>query len=195
MDSSDSKSALVIYSDSIAKLLKRRDVETLLDINSARYDPKMVSTKEYQSLFKEYYNVRKGDQFCKPYFELLRHHLEQKTKPPLKAILLDLYEKTKERHLSFSSKLLATLDDNEPIYDINVATQLCVPLGSLPAKGWVVEAEKRMDLLKHKLNAIISSSTWGQQEAAFDTAFPYAIHLSSLRKADLMIWASHVNLR
>jgi hypothetical protein len=97
--------------------------------------------------------------------------------------------------LSFSSKLLATLDDNEPIYDINVATQLCVPLGALPAKGWVVEAENRMDLLKHKLSAIISSSTWGQQEAAFDTAFPEASHLSSLRKADLMIWASYVNLR
>jgi len=191
VDSSDSKSAGVIHSDSIARLLKRRDVETLLDINSARYDPKMVSTKEYQALFKEYYNVRKDDQFCKPYFELLRHHLEQKTKPTLKAILLDLYEKTKERHLSFSSKLLATLDDNEPIYDKNVATQLRVPLSALPAKGWVAEAEKRMDLLKHKLNAIISSSTWGQQEADFNTAFPEASHLSSFRKADLMIWASY----
>lgn len=191
MDSSDSKPDLVIHSDSIARLLKRRDVETLLDINSARYDPKMVSTKEYQSLFKEYYNVRKRDQFCKPYFELLRHNLEQNTKPTLKAIMMSLYEKTKERHLSFSSKLLATLDDNEPIYDKNVATLLCVPLSALPAKEWVAEAEKRMDLLRHKLNAIISSSTWGQHEADFDKAFPEASHLSSFRKADLMIWASY----
>jgi len=194
VDSSDSKPALVIDSDSIAKRLKRRDVETLLDIYSARYDPTMVSTKEYQSIFKGYYKVNRGAQFCKPYFELLRHHLEQKTKPPLKAILLDLYEKTKERHLSFPSKLLATLDDNEPIYDNNVATRLCVPHGALPANGWVEEAEKRMNLLKHQLNAIISSSTWGQHEAAFNTAFPDASHLSSLRKADLMIWASYVNL-
>jgi hypothetical protein len=102
-----------------------------------------------------------------------------------------LHEKTKERHLSFSSKLLATLDDSEPIYDRNVATRLHIPHGALPANGWAEQAEERIDLLKRRLKNIISSSTWGQYEAAFNQAFPEASHLSSLRKADLMIWASY----
>lgn len=191
MKSCDFKPNLVIHSNSIAKLLKRRDVEKLLEINAARRAPEMVTTKKYQSKFKGYYRIRRGDQFCKPYFKLLRHHLERKTKPALKAILFALHKKTNEWHLSFSSKLLATLDDSEPIYDRNVATMLCVPHGALKANRWAEQVEERMDLLKCRLKNIVSSSTWGQHEAAFNKAFPEASHLNSLRKADLMIWASY----
>lgn len=181
----------LIRSDSIPRLLKRLDTERLVRINSARQSPEIVSTKEYQSLFKGYYRLRRGARFCNPFFQLLRHHLEQKTKPTIKAVLLDMYDKTQERHLSFASKLISTVDDSEPIYDRNVATLLHIPHGALPVEGWVDEAERRMDMLKRRLNAIISSSDWAPHEAAFNKAFPQAIQFSPLRKADLLIWASY----
>ena len=186
---------VIIRKECIPQLLKRRDVKKLLHINSARTDPRLVSTEAYQRLFKGYYKVRRGRQFTEPYLHLLQHDLELRTTPSLKTIVLQSPEQTGQRHLSFASKLLATLDDTEPLYDQNVCSLLGVPHHHLKGSDWLERAEERIRLLKQGVADITSASSWPSHEAAFNTAFPEALQLSSQRKADLMTWASSSKTR
>ena len=100
-----------------------------------------------------------------------------------------LFKETHKRHLSFCSKLLATLRDDAVIFDRNVATRLRVPYGVLPRQNWLSEAERRYDLIKCGVEKIVNQSNWASIEKKFDENFPEAVNLSKLRKADLILWS------
>ncbi len=178
----------------LEKLLDRKDVERLLRLNEVRQDPTLADTRDYQRLFIGYYKlVRKKAAFYKVFFELLHAEAEKKLNLSLRELLLELYRRTEERHLSFCSKLLATVDDSAVIFDSNVARYFNVqwPLKNRGLlTNWIDEAMYRYDSVRSEIIAFTRKPEWTAMRARFDETFPDAVHLSDLRKADLIIWAA-----
>ena len=175
---------------SIKKLKKQHSIDKVLYLNGVRKDPSLAFDEKYQRTFKGYYRVRQQNaKFYSSFFELLRLAARRSKKETIGSLMNHLFKETHERHLSFCSKLLATLRDDAVIFDRNVATRLRVPYGVLPRQNWLSEAERRYDLIKCGVEKIVNQSNWASIEKKFDENFPEAVNLSKLRKADLILWS------
>jgi hypothetical protein len=176
----------------LAKLARRGDVDTLLELNKVRRNPALAVDPDYQRRFKGYYRLRqKSARFYERFFTILQAGASAEVPPSLSDILQKLYDDTKERHLSFGSKMRATLADDAVIFDKNVASYFRIPSSSLPpGNDWLVKSLRRHEKVAQGVQAFVRSADWQQKQILFDQAFPNAAHLPDIRKADLIIWAA-----
>jgi hypothetical protein len=169
---------------------KREDVGTLLEILEIRKNPSLAEKREYQKTFTGYYRMgRKKQSFYQAYYSILQNAACGGSLPSLAAVLQKLFDQTAEKHLSFSSKLCATLDDNAVIFDRNVAGFFGVPHGDLGQQNWLTKALERYRRIEQGIVSFTHQSAWPEMRAQFNEAFPDATHLPDIRVADLIIWA------
>jgi len=83
--------------------------------------------KEFQKTFNHFYKVRRDKQWLETYYEFFE---ENKNKSDLnfECIITHLYQKTGQIEASFSSKLLATVNPDMPIWDQYVLRNLDLKL-------------------------------------------------------------------
>ncbi len=177
----------------LEKLDNRGYVKTLLELNEVRYDPGRAANPGYQRRFKGYYRMRqKRPSFYAHFFSMLQAAASAPAPPSLAHVLQNLYELTKERHLSFGSKLRATITDDAVIFDKNVAKYFDVPSTPLPpnSKDWLDKLLRRHHLVAQGVQKFIQAPDWPEMRALFDRKFPEAKHFPDIRKADLIIWAA-----
>lgn len=175
----------------LIKLESRGAVEKVVELIRVRTNPALAADPNYQRSFKGYYRMgRRKESFYRHFFSMLRQAASAPSRPSLKAILQELYDKTGERHLSFGTKLLATITDDAVIFDKNVAAHFEVASTALPNHNWLDEALRRHEEIRRGIYTFTQKPEWQQMQALFDQAFPSATHLSEIRKADLIIWAA-----
>ncbi|HTT75351.1 MAG TPA: hypothetical protein VMF50_05150 [Candidatus Binataceae bacterium] len=168
----------------------RGDVATLLEIIAIRKTPALAENRDYQRTFTGYYRMgRKKQSFYQAYYSMLQNAARADSLPSLSAVLQNLFDQTREKHLSFSSKLCATLDDNAVIFDKNVAGFFGVPRGDLGQQNWLTKALDRYRRVQQGIDSFTHQPAWPQMRAQFNEKFPNAIHLPDIRVADLIIWA------
>jgi hypothetical protein len=176
----------------IAVLERRDDVSRLLYLARVRGKPALAQSADYQRRFNHYYRVRQQNQiFYTSFYDLLENAAATSLKPSLKDILVRLYQQTCKRHLSFGSKLLATVDDSTVVFDRNVAATLGVPTYPPPKNGWLEVLLDRHSRVRDAMLGVVTSPDWPTMAAKFDAAFPIAAHLPAVRKADLLVWAGY----
>jgi hypothetical protein len=147
---------------------------------------------DYRRTFNGYYKMRqKRDAFYRHFFSMLRESAYAPPPPSLETILQNLYANTGERHLSFCTKMLATIADDAVIFDRNVADHFGVPSSPLPRRDWLPEALRRYEGIRRGIQAFTQTPEWQEMRALFDQKFPKAAYLSEIRKADLIIWAAY----
>jgi hypothetical protein len=179
----------------IAKLRESGDVSRLLTLNDVRNCPRRALRRDYQRLFDGYYRVRQqSEKFYVAFYRLLFLIAAQRRTPRLQDLMKTMYCATRKRHLSFCSKLLATVSDEAVIFDRNVAGFFRIGTGPLPKKGWMAAAVRRCSDVATNIKRFVARPAWPNHRSLFDQAFPDAAQLSDIRKADLIIWA-HVALQ
>ena len=82
--------------------------------------------REFQHLFNAFYRVRRNEAWRKIYYSLFEEM--KQGSPNFESILRFLYEKTGNIEASFSSKMLATLCPEKPIWDRYVLENLGLKL-------------------------------------------------------------------
>jgi hypothetical protein len=179
----------------IAELVRRRSVEKLLRLNGVRACPELATDHDYQRAFKGYYRMgRRSAAFYDAFFAILHDCAsapESQERPTLEEVLKSLHDKTKQKHLSFGSKLLATVDDSAIIFDRNVASYFGVSSMALPSDGWIEEALRRYNEIRRGILFFTNEAEWPAIRDLFDKSIPDAQHLPDARKADLIIWADY----
>jgi len=174
-----------------AQLRKRNAIRKVRAIERVREEPTLADDPAYRRLYNGYYKVgRKRAEFYDAYYGMLREWALAGRAPGLDVVLTGLYRQTGERHLSFSSKLVATLDPRGVIYDRNVASLLAVDTGPL-GPGWLDELVTRFSALEQRMAAVIQATEWQAVQQAFDECFAEARDFSPARKADLILWAGY----
>jgi hypothetical protein len=176
----------------LMKLERRGSVAKVLSLLEVRTNPALAIDPGFQRTFNGYYKMgRKKGAFYRHFFSMLRESADVPVPPSLKTILQNLYANTGERHLSFGTKMLATIADDAVIFDRNVANHFGVPSTSLPSRDWLSEALRRYEGIRLGIQAFTQTPEWQEMRALFDQKFPKAACLSEIRKADLIIWAAY----
>ena len=75
----------------------------------------VTSDRDFQSDFKSFYGVRRGTEWCESFFSILER---EKNNPAssFREALAEIHGRTGRVEASFSSKLVATVDADRPVW-------------------------------------------------------------------------------
>jgi hypothetical protein len=145
-------------------------------------------SEDFQRLFNGYYRVRRNAEWREIYYTLFE---SMKTEQPtFHDIINVLYEKTKNIEASFSSKMLATLNPNQPIWDQYVLQRL----------GFRLTGKNKGEMLKHAVALYSEIVHWYDQFQnttcaqecflVFNQTLPDYTWISNVKKIDFFLWSS-----
>lgn len=180
----------------VAQLLKGVEPEDLgLDkykyIMNSVNNVNVSSDKAFQRKFNGFYVVRRDrDTRGKAYYEYFEKNKNNKNLTFADIInhiynTADFYtEKGKPRlEMSFSSKMLATIQPDKPIWD----SRVCNFLG-IGQPNNIARAIQRYADLENWYNSFLQTQDANNWIAAFDNAFPEYKWISRTKKIDFIIW-------
>ena len=147
----------------------------------------VASDIPFQTKFNAYYRVRRNAEWRRYYYDLFERG--KKTQFSFADIITYLYEKTGNIEASFSSKMLATLDADKPIWDQYVLKNLGLELTG--------HGEEKL----HNAIALYAQIEQWYQDflctqnakdciSAFDKALPSYRWISPTKKIDCFLWGT-----
>ena len=141
---------------------------------------------DFQRMFNGYYKVRRNEKWRKSYYDLFQ--LCKNLTPnqiTFKDIIQTLYDKTGKVEASFTSKMLASIDVNKPIWDKNVLNYLeLTHKGDSPKE----KIHSAIDVY-HTIELKYTTLEYQNFIATFNELLPsYKNRLSDTKKIDCFIW-------
>lgn len=174
-------------SEAIENLKRRRnDIIRYDEIMKMRDNP---YDRDFQKKYDAFYRVRRNAEWREVYFDVMARYrkIDNLT---FKVILDELYHHTKQIEASFTSKLLATINPDNPIWDSKILSILRLELDKDASKSklenTVVLYEKIKEWYK---NFLLTDSAKGWLEA-FNQAFPEFEGFTPTKKIDFILWAN-----
>ena len=120
-------------------------------------------------------------------YKFLTDNMGQHTCPSIAECLKKLQKITKNVHLSFASKIMASLDRNLPVYDKWVNRHL----GLNHPHGNFSDAETTYHLLVARMQMLLENKKVRKAIKKFDHRFPrfkLKKYLTDTKKLDIMLW-------
>ena len=149
------------------------------------------SDQGYQRIFNGFYRMqRRTEEWYRYYFSMLQREKHNKS-ITFRQVLEKIYAQKHRVEPSFSSKLVATIRPEMPVYDKHVRENLSlkVPPQYRPAKDRVKEFIKAYAALEGKVATLIRDPIFTTKlRPAFDKAFPAYVHISDVKKLDFLLW-------
>ena len=167
------------------------ELETYAWIMSRFNKTDVSSDVEFQHKFNVFYKlIRRNAEQKKAFYELFEA-CKSKSDVDFSYIIRTLYEKTGWVESSFSSKLLATLKPDMPIWDSIVLARLGLKSsGSDNKEKRLAASEVLYDSIVEWYQDFIPTQKAKEAIAAFDAAFPQYIGFSATKKIDFLLWGS-----
>ena len=153
----------------------------------------VLSDRKYQTKFKGYYRVRRGQDWCEFFFSILEKEKANKEFLFLD-VLQDMWRKTKRFEASFSSKLIATINPENPVWDANVLRHLKLSTDYAKIMGIKCEEERiaKTASLYRKIQTdtkeALQCNGFGKWEQCFNMEFPQFEDFTKIKKLDLFFW-------
>ena len=169
---------------------RKRDLESYSFIINNCYSTDVSCDEAFQRKFTHFYRVRRNSIWRKSYYQLFENS-KSSEKPSFEVILRSIYESTGRIEASFSSKMLATINSEMPIWDSIVLSKLHLKLAQ--------NSEKEVRLQKATViyadivrwyERFLCSAEAQVFLSEFDQAFPEYVGFSKTKKVDFLIWSS-----
>ena len=152
----------------------------------------VATSSEYQRAFNGYYRMRQRPQtWCDLFFSILERE-KRSNAVAFRWVLEEIFRESGRLEASFSSKLVATIDANSPVWDQHVLGNL-----GLKAPSWSRDTERRLQRCVELYSSIRSWSSraiqldgFGEWRSRFDCQFPRFRHFTDIKKLDLLLWQS-----
>lgn len=162
-------------------------------------DTDVSTDKDYQKNFTSYYRVRRDEEWLKNFYSFMEQNKDNKdiTFEEILRYLSSVPHKVNKKvsesqkgttiEVSFSSKMLATIDPSYPIWDSQVVKALGYKVdGSGVNKiELYIEAYRR---LTEEIKSFIETKEGMECIRLFDEIFPNHTHLSGFKKIDFYLW-------
>lgn len=179
------------FDPSIDNLLRRKkDLENYAYIMERLRKVDISTDEMFQRKFNAFYRVRRNAAWRKDFYVLFEENKSNEG-VTFASILRSIYSATGRIEASFSSKMLATLKPEMPIWDSIVLSKLHIKPDRNPDK------QKRLDGTIGLYDEIVA---WYEGLArlpeykaavrAFDSAFQMFTGFSDTKKIDFLIWGS-----
>ena len=142
---------------------------------------------DFQRTFNGFYIVRRNETWRKVYYE----HFENVKygAPTFASILTHLYECTGNVEPSFSSKMLATIFPDKPIWDRYVIQNLNMELVGTTKDERLANAITLYSDIEKWYADFLQTDKAKECIEAFDCVMPDYKHISSIKKIDSILWS------
>lgn len=167
---------------------RRKDLERYRFLMAAVGTRDVSSCGEFQRVFNGLYMVRRNSVWRASFYGLLEAY--KSTPATYDQVLGDIHRATGRVEASFASKLLATLDPAQPIYDSIVRQQLGLPLRRESLGARIVLLCEDFASIQQTYQATMEGAGFAQLRTGFDERFPEYAGFSDTKKLDFMIWQS-----
>ena len=147
---------------------------------------------QFQKVYNGFYIVRRNIVWRTAYYQLLES-LKHKT-PSFEFILTNLFERTGNIEASFSSKMLATLDPEMPIWDQYVLQSLNLSLKGNNRDVKIQNAIRIYEQVCGMYSEYLKTEESAESLTIFDTFLPEYSWISPVKKIDCLLWGSGANL-
>jgi hypothetical protein len=173
------------------KLVKdKKSFELYNEIQKGFKRGDIIKNKAFQKTYKRFYRLGRnfGDKLSKRYFELL-----QRREGNIEKILIELSKIKGSNNkfsvwLAFASKLIHTIDNNQPIYDSRVAKILNIK-SNYNIKGIDRRINDRLvtyDLLKKKFGEILANQEIKRIIHNFKKRLE--VNINNVKMLDFILW-------
>lgn len=147
--------------------------------------------REYQSVFKGFYKMGRRDEGWYAYYFGLLQAAKADCTVSFRGVLERIYADRAQVEGSFSSKLVATIRPDMPVYDRHVRDNLALlapPSSWSPARRMAAMISLYGEL-EEKVAALVGDPIFAATlRPRFDARHPAYAHLTDVKKLDLLLW-------
>lgn len=173
-----------IFQDRLAKSMGLDKYQYIMD-QVGKTD---VSTNaDFQRIFNGFYIVRRNEAWRKVYYELFEQ--VKKGTPTFADILTHMYESTGNIEPSFSSKMLASIFPDKPIWDQYVIQNLNMKLVGVTKQKQLENAITLYNNVEKWYAYFLQTDKAKECIEKFDCAMPDYKHISNVKKIDCILWS------
>ncbi len=173
-----------IFQDNLASSMGLDKYQYIID--NVRKTDVSVDT-DFQRVFNGFYVVRRNESWRKVYYELFEH--VKSGNPTFESILTHMYDCTGNVEPSFSSKMLATVFPEKPIWDQYVVQNLNMKLvGKSKQERLENAVALYADIEKWYWYFLLTDKAKECVEV-FDRMLPNYKHISCIKKIDSILWS------
>ena len=179
-------------SHAIENLRKRRiGLERYDRLQRSLLTVDVSSDRNTQNDFKSFYRVIRGKDWCESFFSILERD-KSNPAPSFREALAEIHGKTGRVEASFSSKLVATIDANRPVWDRHVLDNLGLkpPYSSMDTRRRLDRCSELYSEIRTWTSTAIRQDSFKEWRRCFDDAFPPFKHFTDIKKFDLLLWQS-----
>lgn len=147
---------------------------------------------KYEIFRKSYNDFYKMRQRSREYYDIYFKYLEQQKNNlfiTFGDILTYIYENTGRCEASFSSKFLATINPNMPVWDTNVLSNLSIKVPYNNCKNRIEKIINIYSELCEYYKGFMTTDNAKQIIRLFDDIFPQYNSITDIKKIDLAIWS------
>lgn len=165
----------------------RKGLEKYLSIIELLPKVDVSTNSKFQKLYNAFFKIRhKNKNFYEAYYLFLEKH--KNAKPTFTETLEYLY-KFGRLEISFSSKLLAIIDQNLPVWDQFVSKYfgLVAPSSDIIFSARIMQANSIYQKLIQKYEVLLAKQESKLWLELFDEYYPNC-NITPLKKVDLIIW-------
>ena len=147
-----------------------------------------VSTDlDFQRAFNAFYRVRRNAEWRKTYYDLFE--TSKNSTPSFESIIRTMYEATGNIEASFSSKMLATINPEMPIWDRYVVQNLCLEMRGKTKEDQLKCAVGLYDQMTSWYNDFLQTENGRECIAQFERTLPGYVWMSDVKKIDFYLWS------
>ena len=116
----------------VAKQLKIEDIERYKYLIENVQTENLINSIIYQRNYNYFYRVRRNTSWRQIYYSIFEQ--EKKSVPSFERIIREIWNKTGRVEASFSSKMVATIDPEMPVWDKYVLQNLHIKIDGTKTK-------------------------------------------------------------
>lgn len=147
----------------------------------------LVSSRSYQRKFNYFYKVRRDTSWQQTYYAIFEQ--EKKRIPSFERIIREIWQKTDRIEASFSSKMVATIDPNMPVWDKYVLQNLHLKLEETKEQR-LHNAILLYDQMAQYYHAFLQTDEANRAIGIFDQILSDYKCFTPTKKIDLILWQS-----
>jgi len=172
-------------SEAIARA--RKGISQYLEIMTLFPAVEVASDRDFQRKFNAFYGIRqRPKEWYRKYFHLMQ--LLKGSKPSFNDVLDQLSLAMGRYEPSFSSKLVATLDPDQPIWDVFVLKNTHAKVPSYSSHNKIEQAKAAYAGIQKWYQEFLASDKGKLVVNVFDRMVPEHGKITNLKKVDFVLW-------
>ncbi len=189
---SEDKNSITYTREEIIKVFNKKELkdglEKYIEIMELLHKTDVSTDKDFQKKYNHFYRMRqRTSQYYQIYFDYMEQQKSKAKSLSFRDILLHIKNETNRCEASFSSKLLATLNPDMPVWDSNVLTNL----GIKQIPSYAKDREQKIADVYEQIclwyDEFLKSDEASLVLQIFDEMFPN-VNITNTKKVDFFLW-------